>query len=173
MTRMRWVGSEESSTEACDVAMSDRGMVANGVVETSAWRLLYCVETDEIGRFRTGELTTGSRTLRLSNSAGRWTVNDEPRDDLEGATEIDISVTPLTNSLPIRRLGLAIGESADVDTAWIAVPSLTVVRDPQRYTRIGEKQWLYESRDSDFRAILTVDDEGLVLDYPGLFRAVT
>lgn len=153
-----------------DAALS--GFVGTrGVVDTPDGRLAYRVETDADGVFRLADLAIGGRTLALSFSDGRWLVNGEHRGDLDGATEIDIQATPLTNTLPIRRLDLAVGESADIDTAWIAVPALTVVRDPQRYTRVGERQWLYESRDSDFRAVLTVDDEGVVLDYPGLFRS--
>ncbi|WP_322409800.1 putative glycolipid-binding domain-containing protein [Microbacterium invictum] len=172
MTRITWQGIESPSTETCEIEFSERGMVANGVVDTDGGRLTYRVETDATGAFRLADLAIGGRALGLSFSDGRWLVNGEHRGDLDGATEIDISATPLTNTLPIRRLNLSIGESADIDTAWIAVPDLTVVRDAQRYTRVGERQWLYESRDSDFRATLMVDDDGVVLDYPGLFRAV-
>jgi hypothetical protein len=171
MTRITWHGLETGSTETCEIDFPGRGMVATGVVDTQDGRLAYRVETDADGVFRLADLAIGGRTLALSFSDGRWLVNGEHRGDLDGATEIDIQATPLTNTLPIRRLDLAVGESVDIDTAWIAVPALTVVRDPQRYTRVGERQWLYESRDSDFRAVLTVDDEGVVLDYPGLFRS--
>ncbi|TQK18782.1 hypothetical protein FBY40_1271 [Microbacterium sp. SLBN-154] len=172
MTHITWQGLEAASTETCTVQFDDSGMTAVGVVDIDGDRLEYRVVADASGQFRTADLAVGGRTLSLSFSDGRWLVNGEHRGDLAGATEIDIQATPLTNTLPIRRLGLAVGESADIDTAWIAVPALTVVRDPQRYTRLDERQWLYESRDSDFRAILTVDDEGLVLDYPGLFRSI-
>ncbi|NYF15642.1 hypothetical protein HDC37_000454 [Microbacterium sp. AK009] len=172
MTRITWQGLEAASTETCTVEFTVSGMTAVGVVDLGADRLDYRVVADEAGQFRTADLAIDGRTLSLSFSDGRWLVNGEHRGDLDGASEIDIQATPLTNTLPVRRLALAIGESADIETAWIAVPALTVVRDPQRYTRLDERQWLYESRDSDFRAVLTVDDEGLVLDYPGLFRSI-
>lgn len=173
MSRITWEGLETASTETCEIHFSGHSMVANGDIDTPDGRLAYRVETDAGGLFRLADLAIGGRTLSLSFSDGRWLVNGEHRGDLDGATEIDISATPLTNTLPIRRLDLPIGQSADIDTAWIAVPALTVVRDPQRYTRVGERQWRYESRDSDFRALLTVDDDGLVLDYPGLFRSIS
>lgn len=91
------------------------------------------------------------------------------RADLAAAREVDISATPLTNTLPIRRLRLAVGDAADIITAYISVPELAVSPHPQRYTRIGPREYLYESRDSDFRRVVTVDDDGIVLDYPGLF----
>jgi hypothetical protein len=59
--------------------------------------------------------------------------------------------------------------SADITTASVSVPGLTVQTDPQRYTLIGPREYLYESRDSDFSRRVTVDEHGFVLDYPGLF----
>lgn len=97
-------------------------------------------------------------------------MDGELRPDLDGAREVDISVSPLSNTLPIRRLNLAVGESADIITAYLTLPDLTVTFDPQRYTRLSEREYLYESRDSDFRRTITVDDTGLVIDYPGLFE---
>ena len=42
----------------------------------------------------------------------------------------------------------------------------------QRYTRLGDRLWRYEGLFRDFVANLPVDDMGLVLDYPQLFRRV-
>uniref|UniRef100_UPI004048F09B putative glycolipid-binding domain-containing protein n=1 Tax=Brachybacterium sp. GPGPB12 TaxID=3023517 RepID=UPI004048F09B len=109
------------------------------------------------------------RELVVRRTEAGWQVDGEARPDLDAAREVDISVSPLSNTLPIRRLGLAIGESADIVTAYVRVPELDVTTDPQRYTRTGEHEYLYESRDSDFHRYVTVDEEGLVLEYPGLF----
>ena len=98
-----------------------------------------------------------------------WEIAGETRSDLRDAREVDISASPLSNTLPIRRLRLDVGESADIVTAYIRIPELEVTPDPQRYTRISENEYLYESRDSDFRRSLTVDGDGLVVEYPGLF----
>ena len=40
----------------------------------------------------------------------------------------------------------------------------------QRYTNLGGGRYRFESLDDDFTADLTVDEAGLVVDYPGLFR---
>ncbi|MFV2144348.1 putative glycolipid-binding domain-containing protein [Isoptericola sp. G70] len=37
-----------------------------------------------------------------------------------------------TNTLPIRRLGLAVGEFADIVTVYVDHESFTVTTDPQR-----------------------------------------
>jgi hypothetical protein len=54
------------------------------------------------------------------------------RPDLAGAVDIDISVSPFTNTLPIRRLRLARGLAADLTMAYVRVPELIDVPDPQR-----------------------------------------
>ena len=106
---------------------------------------------------------------------GRWTAtsgNDKPRlSDISFLTDIDIQVTPATNTLPIRRLNLAVGENAEVTAAWFRIPEFQVEPLKQRYTRLAEDTYRYESLDHDFTATLTVDDLGLVVNYdPGWVR---
>jgi hypothetical protein len=42
----------------------------------------------------------------------------------------------------------------------------------QRYTRLAERRYRYESLESGFAAILDVDEDGLVLTYEGLWERV-
>jgi hypothetical protein len=57
--------------------------------------------------------------------------------------------------------------------AWIFAPDLTVHAQPQAYTRLADRLYLFENLDgSDFRTQLHVDEDGIVLDYPDLFRRV-
>jgi len=56
--------------------------------------------------------------------------------------------------------------------AYIRAPELAVVPMRQRYTRLAAVRYRYENVDSDFAAELPLDDRGLVLDYPGLFRRI-
>jgi hypothetical protein len=83
------------------------------------------------------------------------------------------SLTPFTNSFPIRRAPLAIGEWRQFQMAWIHAPDLTVHPQAQAYTRLAERRYRFENLDgSGFRAELPVDEDGIVLDYPDLFRRV-
>ena len=91
--------------------------------------------------------------------------------ELSGAIDVDIACTPFTNTLPIRRLDLQAGESAELKMVYIPMPSLTPVIDEQRYTCIEPgRRYLYEAVDRTFSAELEVDEDGLVVDYPTLFR---
>lgn len=106
-----------------------------------------------------------------ADGAGNWTTgHGQPLPELAGCVDVDITATPFTNTLPIRRLDWPIGAPRDLDMAYIWVPEMRVARDPQRYTRLGARLFRFESRDSDFTADLPIDADGLVVDYPGLFR---
>jgi uncharacterized protein len=84
--------------------------------------------------------------------------------------DVDLSFTPATNTLPIRRLRLDVGEEAEILVAWLVWPELEVRPVRQRYARLAQDRYRYAQ--DDFEAELVVDDEGLVLEYEGLWRAV-
>jgi hypothetical protein len=140
-------------------------------------RAVYRLAVDTRWRLRrlraswSGALGT-ARLLLERDTGGMWRENGRARADLIRCSDVDIAWTPLTNTLPIRRLGLAVGEQRDLTVAYVAPPSLQAEPDGQRYTRLDLRQWRYESLDSAFTATVTVDDDGLVLDYPPLFRRV-
>ena len=120
----------------------------------------------------------GERTIRLyADGAGNWRDDKgNPLDALQGCIDVDIMVTPLTNTLPIRRLQLAPGESREICVVYIAAPDLSIRPLWQRYTRLddvdGGQHYRYESLESGFTADLPVDDDGFVVDYPGIWRRV-
>ncbi len=95
---------------------------------------------------------------------GSWV--DRP--ELDGCLEVDISITPLTNTLPIRRLKLEPGDSREIRAVYIELPRLSVSVMPQRYSRLGERLYRYQSE--GFQADRSVDEPDLVVDSPGLWR---
>ncbi len=111
------------------------------------------------------------------DASGHWEHHGfEQTTDLEDCIDIDLAVTPFTNTLPIRRLNLDPGESREIVVAYIAAPALRVNRSRQRYTRLKPledlNRYRYEGLDSGFQTLITVDHDGLVIDYPGLFKRV-
>jgi hypothetical protein len=102
----------------------------------------------------------------------RWRLDGRHIDALDGCRDIDLGVTPSTNSLPIRRLALSVGEQREVTAAWIRFPELTLSPLPQCYTRTGERRYQYESRGGAFVAQLEVDDLGLVTRYGEFWERV-
>jgi uncharacterized protein len=169
MVQVRWKGLEADSTEICDVVESSEGIHVDSVIETDFGTCTYSLIADEKWQFRSLTMSLASRSLQIHYDGRMWLVDGTERHDLNLALEVDITASPLTNTLPIRRLRLPIGGSADITTAYVSVPDLTVVTDPQRYTRLTDHEYRFESRDSDFEQTISVDEQGLVVTYPGLF----
>jgi uncharacterized protein len=84
--------------------------------------------------------------------------------------DVDLQVTPATNSLPINRLGLKEGESQEIDVVWIGLPGLTLVRQEQKYSRINSGYYKFEIPSTGFRAQLEVDKLGFVINYDTLWQ---
>ena len=127
--------------------------------------------------------TAEPRTLKLSVGAEqRWQTERKPMpdpaaspDDLEalhGLIDVDLGFSPVTNTLPIRRLDPAIGEAVAVTAAWVRFPELTIEPLPQRYIRLAERRYRYESAGGAFVTEIEVDDLGLVTTYEGGWRRI-
>jgi uncharacterized protein len=147
--------------------------VVIGTIEAERFGLDYRLVLAADWTVREARLhTTSGRDLHLEGDGrGSWRVDGRPQPALRQCVDIDIQATPFTNTLPIRRLALARGESAVVEVAWIGVPALSVQPARQRYTALEPGAlYRFESLEQPFAADLPVDGEGLVLDYPGLFR---
>jgi hypothetical protein len=120
------------------------------------------------------ERTMGSdvKTLSLNvESRGVWRSSGQELRDVHGCDDVDLAVTPATNTLAIRRLNLQIGSSESIIAAWVKFPELTVQPLSQRYTRLGNDAYRYESN-TGFSAEIVVDDLGLVKAYPGVWERI-
>ena len=151
---------------------------ALGVWDEQPMRAAYRLTLGPDWRFRLLDAAwsdpEGTRRVRLwRNQDGGWHDTHGPRPDLAGCEHIDVNWTPLTNTLPIRCLGLAPGETREIRVVYLPVPSLEIHAVPQRYTRLDERRWRFESLDSGFTVNLTVDIDGIVTEYEGLFRLVS
>lgn len=116
----------------------------------------------------------GPARLELTTRDGSWARGDGTRlPDLVGCFDVDVAATPLTYTLPVRRLGLRPGELRDIAVAWVHVPSLVVRRVRRRYVRHGFADGLDHYTYVDpvhGRYRLSVDTDGLVVDHEGMAR---
>jgi len=164
------------------LTVRDSGVLADGLVlgveEGRPFRLSYEVRCDPYWRVRAARVGVPGEPPKfelLSDGQGNWTGPDgRAVTYLKGCEYVDISETPFTNTLPVRRLGLAPGESAEISVAYFDGAELQPWPEPQRYACLekGDRGGLYRfvSLDGGFTADLPVDADGLVLDYPGLFK---
>jgi len=180
-----WIPWEGPGLEHLRLVTSGSGVVANGLVigleAGRPFRISYEITCD--GRWRVREVRvaapdSGRPVLELlTDGEGHWKRRSgEPIPELDGCIDVDISATPFTNTLPIRRLGLEPGESEELMVTYVRVPELLVGAERQRYGCLEARGdgglYRFEALPSGFTAELPVDVEGLVLDYPGLFRRV-
>ena len=156
------------------------GLILQTKAGRGPFRLRYRIEAAPDWTMRRCEISVeepGQRERRLDlrvEGDGRWRdeASGQSLPALEGSREVDIQVSPFTNSLPIWRLTLAQGHSAEIRAAYITVPELTLAPAPQRYTRLGSDRYRYEGLGTGFAADILIDADGLVLDYPGVFERV-
>jgi uncharacterized protein len=116
------------------------------------------------------------------NPRGQWWVDGKRRSDLDACLDIDVAATPLTNTPTIRRLGLAVGESAEVVVGWVDVPALSIAAEDQSYERLpsidGADHYRFrwraaESERADTDSLpewtagrtIATDPDGIVRDY--------
>ena len=156
-----WRGIDGFLAEAADVRLEQRRLQAAGVQLGKGYRLDY--------ELRTGDgFEPVSLWVRVTSAAGERSAL------LDGDHDVDLAHSPLLNSVPILRAGLheEPGE-AEIEVAWVDVPSLEVHATRQRYEhvrRIGAGAIVrFESlEDADATVDLEVDGDGFVAVYPGL-----
>jgi len=176
-----WQGTGFPSLEHLRVQAGQDGIEVDGMVvavDGGPLRLHYRIECDPDWTVRVlevHEFHRGSDLTFRSDGAGHWTDGDgRALDEFDGCVDVDLTATPFTNTLPIRRLDLWPGEARDLRMLYVPVPELTARATDQRYTCLARNKdgGLYRYESGSFSADLPVDAEGLVIDYPGYWRRV-
>jgi uncharacterized protein len=178
---MQWnnLGMEQLHIEDGEASIVADGVVV-GVKDGRPFRVRYRVDTQQswqIERLKVESLDPEGRVLVLStDGTGQWWNNDSLVSELEGCIDVDLSATPFTNTLAIKRLALQPGESRDLSVAYIAIPEMEIRSVPQRYTCLEINSqggiYKYEGRWRGFSVELLVDRDGLVIEYPKTFRRI-
>ena len=166
--------------ELCSLFSEDSGWLLLGTVlfahEQQPCQLHYRIACDAAWHTQSAHVqgSLGHKFIDIhikSDMARNWWLNDVEQPQVAGSTDIDLNFSPSTNLLPIRRLNLAVGEDADVKAAWLRFPSFQLEQLPQKYHRLSEDTYRYESADGQFVAELKVNSSGFVIDYPGIWQA--
>lgn len=146
-----------------------------------AWAVHYAVAVDLAWRTRSASIigwsARGRRELRLEcDGHGAWRVDGRPAPELAGCLDVDLESSVVTNTLPVHRLRLGVGEGAGAPAAYVRALDLAVERLDQRYVRVddvdGRSVYAYEAPRFDYAGRLEYDACGLLLDYPGIAERV-
>jgi len=149
------------------------------VFSESGWpcRLDYRIVCDAAWRTVSARVTGWLDTTPLEVAINvepetnrRWTLNGRACPEVQGCEDIDLSFSPATNLLPIRRARLAVGARVSVRAAWLRFPAMALEPLDQTYERLSELRYRYESRGGSFVAVLETNAIGFVTRYPGLWQ---
>jgi uncharacterized protein len=178
-----WEWADRAGLEHLVVQTDETGLRAESLVvvafDGDVLRVRYTILCDRAYRFqaatvvleRVGEVRR--RVIAHEPERG-WRVDGAARPDLDGCADIDLMATPFTNTLPIRRLAPWSAAPVAMKVAYIRVPDLDVAAAEQEYTcrDVGgaPSRFTYRNVASGFTAELSIDRDGIVVDYGGIWR---
>ncbi len=180
MKILLWRGLINKSWEHCSVDERDSGFkIASEIVgnyEGETYMVNYLINTDNQWNIQDFEIRCDiqgeiKRFYGQKNGLD-WLINGQIEPCFAGFNYIDISITPLTNTLPIKRLALNVNESKDINVIYIDILNGSIKPVRERYTKISKDHYRYENLESTFASAILIDRNGIVKTYPGHFELV-
>jgi uncharacterized protein len=174
-----WTGIEYHSLENCILTITDKGSEINssiiGAYANELYRIEYRIRTNQYWETTFFEIKSQLyNTVEIidfrKEGKDSWYVNGQPDGKFNGCIDIDISLTPFTNTLPINRLNLSEKEGEQIKVLYVDVLGRKMMPVQQQYTKLSQTDYKYENVPNDFESVIVVDDLGLVVKYPGLFK---
>jgi hypothetical protein len=115
----------------------------------------------------------GERPVRfdIRRGANGWTLNGAPVPGLDAMLDLDLSFTPATNLIQLRRVSVPAGRKTPIDVAWLDIDAVVLGPLHQVYERLDERRLAYAAPSVGYEAVLELADNGFIAHYPGLWRA--
>lgn len=177
-TNLLWRGREYYSLENCLVENKPDGVIVKstiiGYYEEKIYRVEYTIQTNAAWETISVEINSwhdnqSQHAHFISDRQGNWTENGKIIEAFAGCIDVDIPLTPFTNSLPINRLKLSKDQTQEIKVIYCDILEKQISAVRQKYTCISPTSYHYENVPNDFEATIEVDDSGFVVDYPALF----
>lgn len=182
---LTWRAHDVSSIESTRVQLSGNRIKAIGRIAAGAsdkhpaFSASYDLVTDDHGATKRLSLnvSTAERDRQLSiarDEENMWLITDHEGDSraaFGGAMDVDMVLSPFFNALPIRRIGVHRScETVTVPVVYVYLPDLTVEAAEITYTGSGDGA--VELKSPVAQTTVLVDDNGFVIDYPGLAERI-
>ncbi|RYF93850.1 MAG: hypothetical protein EOO02_23990 [Chitinophagaceae bacterium] len=179
VTELVFESDEYNSTETCRVISASGLYEVNsrvtGLYEGQKFRLGYTLHIDQSWRtkmvaidFRNG--INSNRVILENDNEGNWNSESIDATSFKNCIDIDLSLTPFTNTLPIRRLNFDLDLTQEISVLYFDLMNFEIYPARQRYRKVSEGVYNFQTVPKDFEAIVETDDEGFVINYPGLFK---
>jgi hypothetical protein len=177
-TNIIWTGKLYHSIENCVLTKRAVGNEITstiiGAYENQIYKIEYQIRTRK--NWETTSLTlqaqfnNSNELLTLEKKEGEWLLNNKRIGELKNIFDIDISLTPFTNTLPINRLQLKHNQRRTIEVIHFDILKKETKPVKQIYTRLARHEYIFENYDKSFKANIKIDEEGLVVEYPKLFE---
>jgi hypothetical protein len=182
---LTWRAHDVPRMESVRVHLSGNRIKAYGRIVAAATPLhpafsaSYDLVTDEAGATKRLSLTVtlAERERQLSiarDEENMWLIQqhtgESKRASYDGALDVDVIFSPFFNALPIRRTGLyQRNDSVTLPVVYVRMPELSVAPAVISYSSAPDGIKLHSPA---AETTIRVDDEGFILDYPGLAERI-
>jgi hypothetical protein len=181
---LTWRSHDATRIESVRVQVAGQRIKAHGRIASAAtadnpaFNAAYNLVTDDGGGTKRLSLnvSVAERERQISiarDEEGMWLVTDNDgasREAYDGALDVDMVFSPFFNALPIRRTGLhQRAESVTLPVVYVYLPDLTVSTASISYSSSGPDGGEGIKLHSPIsETTVVVDDDGFIVDYPGL-----
>ncbi|MDP9168461.1 MAG: putative glycolipid-binding domain-containing protein [Actinomycetota bacterium] len=186
---LTWRAHDVPRMESVRVQLSGNRIKAHGRIVAAAteshpaFSASYDLVTDDSGATKRLSLTVTlaerERQLNIArDEENMWLVQDKQNQAMraphDGALDVDVIYSPFFNALPIRRTGLhGRAESISLPVVYVRLPELTVETETIDYSSDAPAPGSgIKLKSPVAETTITVDDEGFILDYPGLAERI-
>ncbi|MGF7118621.1 putative glycolipid-binding domain-containing protein [Methanobacterium oryzae] len=114
------------------------------------------------------------RVIKLVHKDNQWyDGSGQHLKEFDDVGFVDISISPFTNTLPIKRVDFKGKEPQKIDIIYFDENLFSLRRLQQIYSKIDERTYRYQDVElPDFIYDIVVDDDGLLVYFPKLFKQV-
>ncbi len=142
--------------------------------DDDVWSVGYSIRIDDSWRMLDARLAVrtarGVEVVGLERAGSRWFVDGQHEPLLDGCDDLELEASACTNTFPVHRLALPVGEHASAAAVYVGAPELRVARLEQVYEHLddrdGGSRYRYRAPQVSFETVVRFDASGLVDEFP-------
>lgn len=177
--KLHWKGIYYEFFETCVVNFYENEFLVHSIIEGNQAmdvRCEYEIKTTPAWKVVSFEIENSfnkiSHHISGSHTGTGWIINNRLHEEFKNCVDIDITLTPFTNSLPINRLDLAVDKPQKIEVVYLDVLKNNIRVAHQQYTKKSETNYNFQNIPNDFEANIITDNKGFVVHYPELFERI-